>query len=130
MKRRIPGSRVAELEAEARLAAERAAAMEDALERERRDAAELDPRRRAAMRAHAEACEAYERARDGAPSALEGASEAIDRLVAARAAMGEARSGVERLGGVPERTTPAFLQATPAGRRALEEIRSKVPARI
>lgn len=130
MSRRIPGSRVEELAAKAEGAAAHAKALEAALERERGHAAELEPRRQAAIDAHSAACADYERLRDETPPILEDASEAVDALVLARTAIGEARRQLERLGVKAERVTPKLLQQTDAGARTLEATRSKLLTRI
>jgi hypothetical protein len=130
MSRAIPGTRVEEFEQEAEAARAHAAELEIALERERRDAAELAPRQRAAVAAHRRACAEYERLRKEIPTALGRASDAIDELITARANLAEARRGLDRLGASPESVTPSPLHRTTEGRRALEGIRSRVLAGI
>lgn len=130
MSRAIPGTRVEEFEQEAEAARAHATELEMALERERCDAAELAPRRRAAVEVHWRARAEYERLREEIPTTLDRASDAIDELVAARANLAEARRGLDRLGASSESVTPSPLHRTTDGRRALERIRSRVLAGI
>lgn len=126
MNRAIPGTRVEELKQEVEAACASAAELKEALERERRDAAELEPRRRVAVAAHRRACAEYERIREQIAAVLARASESIDELIAAREELSDARRNVDRLGACPEAATPAPLHRTSEGGRALEEIRSRV----
>lgn len=126
MNRAIPGTRVEALKQEVEAARASAAELEEALERERRDAAELEPRRREAIAAHRRACAEYERVREQIHAVLDRAAGCIDELLAARAELSEARREVDRLGASPEAVTPAPLHRTSEGGRALEAIRSRV----
>lgn len=125
MRKLIPGSRVADLEREVEAARSTTADLEDALECERRDAAELAPKQQKASSAYVETCGAYETARDETTAPLLDAAAAIERLQTARRDMVEARRAAERIGADLPVVAPGKLQQTEEGRRAVEELRMK-----